>query len=63
MDVLIFFITLTAQVLTTIAIVMSIARPQRRIWPPSRQRAWGQYCSLARRFDWTTRVLILLEKY
>jgi len=46
MDVLIFFITLTAQVLTTIAIVMSIARPQRRIWPPSRQRAWGQYCML-----------------
>jgi hypothetical protein len=28
MDILIFFITLTAQVLTTIAIVMSIARSE-----------------------------------
>jgi len=43
MDVPVFFITLTAEVLPTLAVVMSIARPQRRIWPPSRQHAWGQY--------------------
>jgi len=46
MDILIFFITLTAEGLTTLAVVMSIARPQRRIWPPSQQHAWGQYAML-----------------
>jgi protein-S-isoprenylcysteine O-methyltransferase Ste14 len=46
MDILAFFITLTAEALTTLAVVISIACPRQRIWPPSRQRAWGQYCML-----------------
>jgi len=46
MDAIIFFITLAAEALTTIAVVVSIASPSRRIWPPSQPRSWGQYYML-----------------
>ena len=46
MNLALFSITLTAEVLTTIAVVISIVWPQQRIWPPSQQRAWGQYAML-----------------
>ena len=46
MDLVLFLITLTAEVLTTIAAGISIVWPQRRIWPPSGPRAWGQYVML-----------------
>lgn len=46
MNLTLFSITLTAEVLTTIAVVVSIVLPQRRIWPPSGPRAWGGYAML-----------------
>jgi protein-S-isoprenylcysteine O-methyltransferase Ste14 len=36
-------ITLGAEILTTLALIISIAFPQKRIWPPGRQHSWGQY--------------------
>ena len=42
MNTLFFLITLSAEVLTTTALVMSIAFPQRRIWPSKLQHSWGQ---------------------
>lgn len=46
MIAIIFFATLTAEGLTTIAVVVSIALPQHRIWPPRQQHTWGQYAML-----------------
>ena len=46
MSAIIFFITLAAEALTTIAVIVSIALPQRRIWPCRQQHAWGQYAML-----------------
>lgn len=46
MSAIIFVITLAAEVLTLIAVVISIALPQRRIWPPRRTHACGQYYML-----------------
>jgi protein-S-isoprenylcysteine O-methyltransferase Ste14 len=43
MKTLIFLITLGAEVLTIIALVISIALPQRRIWPPCQRHSWNQY--------------------
>lgn len=39
-DVAVFYVTLAAEVLSTISVVVSIALPQRRIWPPPRPRSW-----------------------
>ena len=46
MNTLFFIITLSAEVLTTTALAMSIANPQLRIWPPSLQHAEGQFIML-----------------
>jgi protein-S-isoprenylcysteine O-methyltransferase Ste14 len=43
MSLIFLVITLTAEVVTTLLVAVSIVLPQRRIWPPSRPRAWGQY--------------------
>jgi protein-S-isoprenylcysteine O-methyltransferase Ste14 len=39
----IFVITLVAEILSAIAVMVSILFPQRRIWPPSQQHAWAGY--------------------
>lgn len=39
----IFYITLAAELLAALCVAFSIARPQRRIWPPARPNAWGGY--------------------
>ena len=46
MSLFLFVMTLTAEALTTIAVVVSIVWPQHRIWPPSGPRAWGGYAML-----------------
>jgi protein-S-isoprenylcysteine O-methyltransferase Ste14 len=45
-DLIIFLITLAAEALTTIAVIISIAAPHRRIWPPIQQRSFSQSCKL-----------------
>jgi protein-S-isoprenylcysteine O-methyltransferase Ste14 len=47
MNTLIFLITLGAEALTIIALVISIALPQRRIWPPYQRHSWRHYYMLA----------------
>lgn len=47
MSSIILLITLAAEILTTIAVIVSIAVPQRRLWPPVRPHAWGRYFLLA----------------
>jgi protein-S-isoprenylcysteine O-methyltransferase Ste14 len=39
---LITLITLAAEALTTLAVVVSILVPEQRIWPPNEQKAWGR---------------------
>jgi protein-S-isoprenylcysteine O-methyltransferase Ste14 len=39
-DVALLYVTLAAKVLITVLVVISIALPQRRIWPPPRPRSW-----------------------
>jgi hypothetical protein len=46
MSLIILVITLAAEIVTTVLVVVSIALPQRRIWPPGQQHAWGQYVML-----------------
>jgi len=46
MSLILLVITLTAEVLTTFSVVVSIVCPHRRIWPPSQRHAWGQYIML-----------------
>ena len=46
MNLILLIITLTAEVLTTFSVVVSIVFPHRRIWPPSQHHAWGQYVML-----------------
>jgi protein-S-isoprenylcysteine O-methyltransferase Ste14 len=43
MDSTIFIIILSAEALTTLAVIASIALPQHRIWPPREQHSWGQF--------------------
>lgn len=40
MDSTLFYVTLVAEVLAAVSVGISIARPQRRIWPPPRPRSW-----------------------
>jgi protein-S-isoprenylcysteine O-methyltransferase Ste14 len=42
-DVALLYVTLAAEVLITVLVVISIALPQRRIWPPPRPRSWEGY--------------------
>ncbi len=42
MNSAIFTLTLAAELLTTVAVAISIARPRRRIWPPRHPHSWGQ---------------------
>jgi protein-S-isoprenylcysteine O-methyltransferase Ste14 len=46
MSLIFFVITLTAEVVTTLLVAVSIVLPRQRIWPPSQQHAWGQYVML-----------------
>ena len=46
MNLILFVITLAAEVVTTLLVVVSIVLPRRRIWPPSQPRAGGQYVML-----------------
>jgi protein-S-isoprenylcysteine O-methyltransferase Ste14 len=46
MSLIILVITLTAEMVTTLLVVVSIAWPQRRIWPPGQPHARGQYVML-----------------
>jgi protein-S-isoprenylcysteine O-methyltransferase Ste14 len=46
MNNVIFFIIISAELITTIALVVSMLSPQNRIWPPNRQNSWGQYFML-----------------
>ena len=46
MSLIILVITLTAEMVTTLLVIVSIAWPQRRIWPPGQPRARGQYVML-----------------
>jgi len=46
MNFIILVITLTAEMVTTLLVIVSIAWPQRRIWPPGQPRARGQYVML-----------------
>ena len=43
MSNIIFIIIISAELLTTIALVVSMLSPQNRIWPPSRPNSWEQY--------------------
>ena len=43
MDSTVFFVTLAAEILSTVAVVVSILFPQRRIWPPSETHSWPGY--------------------
>jgi protein-S-isoprenylcysteine O-methyltransferase Ste14 len=56
---LIFYITLTAEALTTLAVIVSIVSPKRRIWPPARPQAWGRYFMLALFFACGAGVILL----
>ena len=38
----IFIITLVAEILTTLTVVISILVPAQRIWPPNESRPWGK---------------------
>jgi protein-S-isoprenylcysteine O-methyltransferase Ste14 len=40
---LILIVTLVAEILTTILVILSLAFPDRRVWPPSSQMTWGRY--------------------
>ena len=42
MSVFIFLVTLAAEVLTTLAVAISILLPKQRVWPPTERRAWGK---------------------
>jgi protein-S-isoprenylcysteine O-methyltransferase Ste14 len=42
----VFLITLSAEFLTTIFVVVSIFLPEKRIWPPGKPNGWGQYAML-----------------
>jgi len=46
MNTIIFVLTLSAETLTTLAVMGSIVWPGHRIWPPCQQHAWGQYAML-----------------
>jgi protein-S-isoprenylcysteine O-methyltransferase Ste14 len=41
MKILIYFITLSAEALTTLALIFSLAFPKHRIWPPGWHPVWG----------------------
>ena len=41
MDSIVFFVTLAAEMLSAVAVVVSMLFPQRRIWPPSETRSWS----------------------
>jgi len=56
---LVFNITLTAETLTTLAIVISILAPRQRIWPPNDRRVWGKPLMLIL-FNGTAAGVILL---
>ena len=43
MDSTVFFVTLAAEILSAVAVVVSIRFPQRRIWPPSETHSWPGY--------------------
>ncbi len=42
MSVFTFYITLSAEILTTLAVVVSIFVPGQRIWPPHEKTTWGK---------------------
>jgi len=42
MDSFIFIITLAAETLTTLVVVISILALRQRIWPPNERKAWGK---------------------
>ncbi len=46
MSFIIFGITLAAEMVTTLLVIVSIVWPQRRIWPPDQPHAVGQYVML-----------------
>jgi len=46
MSLILLVITLTAEVVMTLLVAVSIVLPQRSIWPPSQQQAWGQHVML-----------------
>jgi protein-S-isoprenylcysteine O-methyltransferase Ste14 len=43
MELALFYITLTLEVLATACVLVSIIFPRRRIWPPPRQHTWQGY--------------------
>ena len=43
MESTVFFITLAAEILSAVAVVVSILLPRRRIWPPSETHSWPGY--------------------
>lgn len=43
MEHIVFWVTLAAEAAATVCVLVSIAFPQRRIWPPPRQHAWQSY--------------------
>jgi len=46
MSLIILVTTLTAEIVTTVLVIVSIVLPQKRIWPPGQQHATGQYVML-----------------
>ncbi|MBI4732005.1 MAG: isoprenylcysteine carboxylmethyltransferase family protein [Chloroflexi bacterium] len=43
---ILFLVSMASEILTTLAVVVSIALPRHRIWPPRQRHDWGQYAML-----------------
>jgi hypothetical protein len=54
-----FVIVIAAEILTLVALVVSILLPENRIWPPKRQNSWGQYAMLALFIVTATGIILL----